>query len=154
MLWCAIQNQEPVSQLGITRACVHVRVNRVDHVQEIVLRDSVRRRVGHEQARKEWSMRLHSIGPHRQSVQLPPLMFAASVTVTKAREAKTRADSAFFGPPTLASWNHAHNCLVQVPFAILRDSEAIAQVDDAQLRDNNNNRLRQVCVSFFCETCL
>ena len=37
-------------------------VNRVDHVQESVLRDAVRRRVGHELARIEWSMRLHSVG--------------------------------------------------------------------------------------------
>ena len=41
---------------------MHVRVNRVDHVQESVLRDPVRRRVGHELARKEWSVRLHSVG--------------------------------------------------------------------------------------------
>ena len=43
---------------------MHVRVNRVDHVQESVLRDPVRRKVGHELARKEWSMRVHSIGLH------------------------------------------------------------------------------------------
>ena len=136
VLWCTIQNQEPGYQLGVTRACVHVRVNRVD-VQESVLRDPVRRRVGHELARKEWSMRVHSIGLPSQTicVHMPPLMFAASVTVTKAREAKTWADSALLGPPTLACWNHAHSCLVQVPHAILRDSEAIAQVDDAQLQE-------------------
>ena len=52
VLWCKIQNQEPGYQLDVTRACVHVRVNRVDHVQEIVLRDPVRRSVGHELARK------------------------------------------------------------------------------------------------------
>ena len=61
VLWRTIQNQEPGYQLGVTRACVHVRVNRVDHVQENVLRDPVRRRVGHELARKEWSMRVHSV---------------------------------------------------------------------------------------------
>ena len=60
---------------------------------------------------------------------MPSLMFAASVTVMKAREAKTRAPSA------LGCWNHAHNCLVSVPYAILRDSEGIAQVDDAQLQE-------------------
>ena len=38
-----------VPLLGVTKACVH-------------LRDPVRRRVGHELARKEWSMRVHSIG--------------------------------------------------------------------------------------------
>ena len=55
VLWCTIQNQEPRCQLSVTKACVHVRVNRVDHVQESVFRDPVRRRVGHELARKEWS---------------------------------------------------------------------------------------------------
>ena len=55
VLWCIIQNQELRYQLSVTRACVHVRVSRVDHVQESVLRDPVRRRVGHELARKEWS---------------------------------------------------------------------------------------------------
>ena len=44
VLWCTIQNQEPGYQLGVTRAPVQVRVNRVDHVQEGVLRDPVRRR--------------------------------------------------------------------------------------------------------------
>ena len=63
VLWCTIQNQEPGYQLSVTRARVHVRVNRVDHVQESVLRDPVRRRVGHELARKEWSMRVHSVAP-------------------------------------------------------------------------------------------
>ena len=51
-----------VPLLGVTRARVHVLVNRVDHVQESLLRDPVRRRVGHELARKERSMRVHSIG--------------------------------------------------------------------------------------------
>ena len=42
-----------VPLLGVTRARVHVRVNRVDHVdhvQESLLRDPVRRGVGHELA--------------------------------------------------------------------------------------------------------
>ena len=56
VLWRTIQNQEPGC-----RACVHVRVNRVDHVQESVLRDPVRRGVGHELARKVCSMRVHSV---------------------------------------------------------------------------------------------
>ena len=43
------------------RACMSA-VDRVDHVQECLLRDPVRRRVGHELARKQWSMRVHSIG--------------------------------------------------------------------------------------------
>ena len=56
-----IQNQEPRCELGVTRACVHVRVSGVDHVQESVLRDPVRQGVGHEMTRKEWSMRVHSV---------------------------------------------------------------------------------------------
>ena len=51
-----------VPLFGVTKARVHVRVNRVDHVQESVLRDPPRRSVGHELARKDWSMRAHSIG--------------------------------------------------------------------------------------------
>ena len=69
------------------RARVHVRVNRVDHVQESLLRDPVRRRVGHQLARKEWSMRVHSIGllliDNLCTCRLS--CFAASVTVTKAQ---------------------------------------------------------------------
>ena len=37
VLLCTIQNQEPGYQLSVTRACVHVRVNRVDHVLESVV---------------------------------------------------------------------------------------------------------------------
>ena len=48
VLWCTIQNQRQKYQLNETRACVHVRLNRVNHVQESVLRDTVRRRVGKE----------------------------------------------------------------------------------------------------------
>ena len=62
VLWRTVQKQEPEYQLGVTRACVHVRVNRVDHVQESLLRDPVRRRVGHELARKLWSMMVPSVG--------------------------------------------------------------------------------------------
>ena len=65
---------------------------------------------------------------------MPPLVFAACVTVTKAREAKTWVDSALLVHPRSPARNHAHSCLVQVPHAILRESEAIAQVDDAQLQ--------------------
>ena len=36
-LWCIIQNQEPVYQLSVTSARVHVRVNCVDDVQESFL---------------------------------------------------------------------------------------------------------------------
>ena len=61
VLWRTIQNQEPGYELGVTRACVHVRVDRVDHVQESVLRDPVRRGVRHELAREVWSMRVHSV---------------------------------------------------------------------------------------------
>ena len=55
------------------RVRVHVGVGCTDHVQECLLRDP-----------------LGPSSPRRQSVfTMPPLMFAASVTVTKAREAKT-----------------------------------------------------------------
>ena len=64
VLWRTIQNQEPGCELGVTRACVHVRVDRVDHVQECLLRDPVRRGVGHELARKVWSMRVYSPALH------------------------------------------------------------------------------------------
>ena len=61
VLWRTIQNQEPRRELDVTRACVHVRVNPVDHVQASVLRDPVRRGVGHELARERWSMRVYSV---------------------------------------------------------------------------------------------
>ena len=95
-MWCTIKNLEPRYQLSVTSARVHVRVNCVDHVQESLLRDPVRRRVGHELARKEWSMRLHLVALSLidNLCHIPPLLFAASVTVTKAREAKTWVDSA------------------------------------------------------------
>ena len=53
-----------VALLGVTRARVHVRVNRVDHVdhvQESLLRDPVRRGVGHELAREHWPVRVYSV---------------------------------------------------------------------------------------------
>ena len=62
VLWSTVQDQEPGCLLGVTSARAHVRVNCVDHVQECLLRDPVRRGVGHELARKEWSMRVHAIG--------------------------------------------------------------------------------------------
>ena len=62
VLWRTIQNQEPGCELGVTSARVHVRVDRVDHVQECLLRDPVRRGVGHALARERWSMKVHSIG--------------------------------------------------------------------------------------------
>ena len=60
VLWRTLHNQEPGCELGVTRACVHVRIDRVDHVQECLLRDPVRRGVGHELARERWSMRVYS----------------------------------------------------------------------------------------------
>ena len=78
VLWCTIQNWE--------RACVHVRVDRVNHVHESVLRDPVRRRVGHELAMERWPVMVYSVA---LSLLDNPLMFAASLTMTKAREAKT-----------------------------------------------------------------
>ena len=59
VLWRTVEKQEPGCELGVTSARVHVRVNRVDHVHESVLRDPVRHRVGNELARKECSMRVH-----------------------------------------------------------------------------------------------
>ena len=56
------RSRSPGVELGVTSARVHVRVDRVDHVQENILRDPVRRRVGHELTRKVWSMRVHSAG--------------------------------------------------------------------------------------------
>ena len=65
VLWRTIQNQEPGCELGVTRACVHVRVNRVDHVQECLLRDSVRRRVaGAESVVHEGALGRSSPRPH------------------------------------------------------------------------------------------
>ena len=61
VLWSTNQNQEAGCQLGVTRACVRVRVDRVDHVLESVLRDPARRGVGHELARKVWSTRVRSV---------------------------------------------------------------------------------------------
>ena len=62
VLWRSVEEQEPGCELDVTSARVNVRVDRVDHVQESVLRDPVCQRVGHELARKEWSVRVHSIG--------------------------------------------------------------------------------------------
>ena len=68
VLWRTIQNQEPGCELGVTRACVHVRVDRVDHVQECFLRDPVRRGVGHERlSRRFYSVALpliDNLRPH------------------------------------------------------------------------------------------
>ena len=61
VLWRTVEEQEQGCELGVTSARVHARVDRVDHVQECILRDPVRRGVGHELARKVWSMRVHSV---------------------------------------------------------------------------------------------
>ena len=95
VLWRTVQEQEPGCELGVTSARVHVRVDRVDHVRECLLRDPVCRGVGHKLARERWSVRVYSVA----LLHKPPLMFAASVTVTKAREAKTQAGSAFLVHP-------------------------------------------------------
>ena len=120
-LWCTIQNQEPGYQLGVTRACAHVRVN-----------DPVRRRVGHKLARERWPVRVYSVALII-CVHMPLLMFAASVTVTKAREAKTWADSAPVDHPRSPAGTM--RTAVSSRFRMLRDSEAIAQVDDAHLAE-------------------
>ena len=132
----AIQNQEPGCELGVTRACVHVRVDRVDHVQECLLRDPVRRGVRHELARKVWSMRVYSAALPLIDNLCPHA--ASHVRSERDRDEGARGEDMGWlgplGPPSLACWNDAHSCLVQVPVAILWDSEAIAQVDDAQLQ--------------------
>ena len=46
---------------------------------------------------------------------MPPLMFAASVTVTKAREAKTWADSPFFGTKRTAVSFRFHMRSCEIP---------------------------------------
>ena len=66
---------------------------------------------------------------------MPPLMFAASVTVTKAREAKTWVDSALLVHPRSPDGTVGTAVSSRFLYAILRDSEAIAQVDDAQLQE-------------------
>ena len=98
VLWRTVEEQEPGFEIGATSARVHVRVDRVDHVdhvQECRLRDPVRRGVGHELAREHWPVRVHLVALHLIDDQL----FAESVTVTKAREAKTWAGSAFLVHP-------------------------------------------------------
>ena len=104
--------------------------------QESVLRDPVRRGVGHELARKEWSMRVHSVALTLMDKLCPH--GASHVCSKRDRDEGARGEDmgclGFFGPPTLTFWNHAHSCLVQVPCAILRDPEATAQVDEEQLQ--------------------
>ena len=56
----AVEEQMLGCELGVTSARVHVRVDRVDHVQECLLRDPVRRGVGHELARERWPVRVCS----------------------------------------------------------------------------------------------
>ena len=56
---CCRAQQEPGCELGVTSAHVHVRVNRVDHLQESLLRDPVG--VGHELARERWPVRVYSV---------------------------------------------------------------------------------------------
>ena len=121
VLWRTIQNQEPGCELGVTRACVHVRVDRVDHVQECLLRDPVRRGVGHELARERWSMRVYSVALPLIDNLCPHA--ASHVCSKRDRDEGARGeDMGCFGPlgpPALACWNDAHSCLVQVPDAIL-----------------------------------
>ena len=61
VLWRTAEKQEPGCELGVTSAPLHVRVDRVDHVQECLLRDPVRRGVGHELERERWPVRVHSV---------------------------------------------------------------------------------------------
>ena len=120
VLWCTIQNQEPGCELGVTRA-LHVRVDRVDHVQEFLLRDPVRRGVRHTLARRVWSMRVHSVALPLIDNLCPHA--APHVCSKRDRDEGARGeDVGWLGPlapPALACWNDAHSCLVQVPDAIL-----------------------------------
>ena len=50
-------NSAAICLWAVTKECVHVRV---DRVEECLLRDPVRRGVGHELARERQSMRVHS----------------------------------------------------------------------------------------------
>ena len=97
------------------------RVDRVDHVQESVLRDPVRRGVGHELARKVWSMRVHSVALPLVDDLRPHA--APHVRSKCDRDEGARSEDIGWlgplGPPALACWNDAHSCLVQVPDAIL-----------------------------------
>ena len=107
-------------ELGVTRG-VHVRINRVDHAQECLLRDPVRRGVGHELARKLWSMRVHSVALPLVDDLRPHA--APHVRSERHRDEGARGDDMGWlgplGPPALACWNDGHSCLVQVPYAIL-----------------------------------
>ena len=64
VLWRTAEEQEPGCELGVISARVHVRVNRVDHEQECLLRDPVRQGVGHELARESWPVRVCSVALH------------------------------------------------------------------------------------------
>ena len=99
----------------------HVRVDRVDHVQECLLRDPVRRGVGHELARERWSMRVYSAALPLIDNLCPHA--APHVRSKRDRDEGARGEDMGWlgplGPPALACWNDAHSCLVQVPDAIL-----------------------------------
>ena len=121
VLWRTVEEQEPGCELGVTSARVHVRVDRVDHVQVCLLRDPVRRGVGHELARERWPVRVYSVALLLTNDLCPHA--APHVRSERDRDEGARGEDigwlGFFGPPTLACWNHAHSCLVQVPDAIL-----------------------------------
>ena len=99
VLWRTIQNQEPGCELGVTRRA-SMSASIASIMSKSVLRDPVRRGVGHELARERWSMRVHSVAlPLKGDLCPHTAMFAASVTGTKAREAKTCAASALLVHP-------------------------------------------------------
>ena len=83
---------------------MHVRVDRVDHVQERLFRDPVRRGVGHELTRERWSMRVYSIDLPLMDDLRPHA--APHVRGERDRDEGTRGEETgwlgFFSPPTCA----------------------------------------------------
>ena len=121
MLWRTVEEKKPGCELGVTSARVHVRLNRIDHVQERLLRDPVRRGEEHELARERWPARVYSVALLLIDDLCPHA--APHVRSERDRDEGARGEDTgwlgFFRPPTLACWNHSHSCLVQVPDAIL-----------------------------------
>ena len=121
VLWRTVEEQEPGCELGVTSARVHVRVDRVEHVQECLLRDPVRRGVGHELARERWPVRVYSVALPLIDDLRPHA--APHVRSERDRDEGARGEDTgwlgFFGPPTLACWDTPHSRLIEVPYAIL-----------------------------------
>ena len=90
VLWRTVEKQEPRCELGVTSARVHVRVDRVDHVQECLLRDPVRRGVGHDLAKERWPVRVYSVAlPLKDNLCA---MFAPHVRSERDRDEGARSE--------------------------------------------------------------